>query len=178
MMNPNLKPILVAVDFSDRCRRSLQYAGQLAERLGRPLLILHVVHETAEQAGFYRSQDTSSSVLPLNYIAQQMLTRLLDDVACSHSSGEVFDAAEKLVVEGLPGRRILEVAELYDACTILLGSAGPKVEGGLSRLWSGAGAVASRVIRHSTVPVVTPAGEVVNQTISRPGNLQAPAAAR
>ena len=158
MTSVSLKPILVAVDV---CKQSLHYASQLADRLGEQLLILHVVHETAQQSGYYRRRDMSGQALPLDYVAERLLDDFVEEVRSMNDVGNSLEEVETRVVTGIPGHRILEIAKLYDASMILLGSVDRVGETGATRrLWTGVGSTSRYLLRHCKIPLLTPEGEV------------------
>lgn len=150
MATPTPRPILVPIDFSDNCKAALRHAARLAEPFDQPLLILHVVHETADQAGYYRSRDTSGRTLPLYDIAEQLLERFVDELRAEQGISQSLATAGTLVVCGLPANRILEVAEARDAGMIVMGTHGRQ---GLARLLLGS--VAQHIAQHSRIPVTT-----------------------
>ena len=108
------------------------------------------MHEAApdHHTGYYRRHDVSSRVLPLEDVARDMVEDFLDGLEKADSSLAALRSARRLVVPGLPGERIPEVAERENAAMVVMGSCG---RGGLSRMFSGS--VAKEVARRCSVPV-------------------------
>jgi len=130
----NTAPVLIAVDLQQHSSETLKQGFALARKRNTQAIVLHVVHETVETAGFYRSHASRMSTLPMEDIAESMLRDLLN------SELERLPAADRpskighKLVHGVPGLRIAEVAEQLDACCIVLGCTGCT---GLARLWRG-----------------------------------------
>lgn len=127
-----VKPILGAVDLQPHSRQVVQRALSLAGEQGRPLLVLHVVHETERTAGFYRRHGNGDHVLPMKEIAEKLLRQLVDDVVSEHAGEIGFPGIEMQVVGGIPAGRIVEVAERVDADTIVMMN---DEHSGLDRFW-------------------------------------------
>lgn len=115
--------LLVPVDFSPRSAAALRYAAQLAATSGTGLLVLHVLHESAHQAGSYRRFAGDQMSLPLSQVAQTMLDEFILRV-CDNTGSPCLPRPqiETLVVDGLPANRILEVADRYEVAQIILGT--------------------------------------------------------
>ncbi len=148
---PKRRSVLVPVDFSPRSTAALLFASQLVHCARLPLLILHVIHESCEQTGFYRKHDASRRVLtlpPIEDVAQRMMQDFLSDLRKQHPDHEVLKTVRTLLVSGLPAKRIAEVASQENAVMIVMGSHGRT---GLSHLLLGS--VAEQVTRHSRIPV-------------------------
>ena len=112
--------LLVPVDFSPRSAAALRYAAQLAATSGTGLLVLHVLHESAHQAGSYRRFAGDQMSLPLSQVAQTMLDEFILRV-CDNTGSPCLPRPqiETLVVDGLPANRILEVADRYEVAQII-----------------------------------------------------------
>lgn len=118
-----MNPILATVDLFPHSKEVLLGGWTIARSRGVPLLVLHVVHETADTAGFYRSRSNGSAITtPAWKIAAQELGTLvagtLKDTARESGTPEVTET----VVHGLPHSRILEVAALESASGIVMHS--------------------------------------------------------
>lgn len=135
------KPVLVCVDLGPHSAQAMANALSLACDENRPLVVLHVVHETGESAGFYRHQNRQNETTPLADIATTLLEELVDKVVgCSKPNGCSVGVATR-VVEGIPANRIAEVAELLDAeIVVLVGSA----RSAIGRFWHGSVAAGVR----------------------------------
>ena len=145
---PAAPPVLVPVDFSSCSRAALQFAANFIRCLSAPLLVLHVVHETGNEAGFYRSNGTPGTLRPVDDIARDMLNEFVADVCgnCQDATGTI--EPQLLLVRGLPARRIQEVAEREQAGLIVMGTHG---RSGLARM--AMGSVSIEVMQHCRVPV-------------------------
>ena len=144
------QPILVPVDFCSTSKEAAAFACRLAQDVDLPLLVLHVVHETSPNyhTGYYRRHDATRRVLPLQEVASGMVESFLDGLEKADPSLAPLKSARRLVVPGLPGQRIPEVAERENAAMVIMGSCG---RSGLSRLFNGS--VANEVARRCSVPV-------------------------
>ena len=142
--------ILVPVDFSAPARAAVQCACRLAQRLDLPVTVLHILHESSSQAGFYRKHDSSQRMLPLDEIAEQMVLGFLTDLQTEDCSLTALSSARIVVVPGLPGDRIPEVANREGAAMIIMGT---HARNRFARLFHSC--VATEVTRRSTIPVIT-----------------------
>ena len=142
-------PILVAVDLSERFDLCMAHGCELASKLGLPLLVAHVVHETAESAGSYRRQFKNFDTTPMHDIARTMLEERVAAFRRSDRTPWRECEIRLAVVDGLPGTRIPELAERYDAAMILMCS---RNRTGLRRFLHGS--ITESVTRRSDRPVV------------------------
>lgn len=153
------KPILVALDLSERSEPCLSYGCEMAAKFGQPLILLHVVHETDETAGMYRRHHKSNDTAPLRDIAGAMLG---EHVAQFRENGAGLDRVcdvKTIVVDGLPETRILELAERFDVSMIVMCSHNRQ---GLSRFLNGS--VTESVLRRASQPVVVIGPEEIVRT--------------
>jgi len=141
-------PLLVAVDFSDDSRAAVAWAGAEADRLGKALTILHVVHDPASSPGFYR-QIGEDWLRPMADVAGEMMDEFLAEMQAAHPGLHALAAAEARQVTGLPAGRIVEVAKAVDAPLVVVGSRGRT---GLPHILLGS--VAERVVQLAPMPVV------------------------
>lgn len=141
-------PILCAVDFSPDSRAALSWACDQAERVGAPLIILHVVHDPAASPGFYREVDEDWT-RPMAEVAEEMMAEFLKTAREARPGCAVLAAAETRLVPGLPPGRIVEVATSAAASLIVVGSRGLS---GLAHILLGS--VAERVVQTAPMPVV------------------------
>jgi nucleotide-binding universal stress UspA family protein len=142
------RPVLVAVDFSDDSRAALLWACAFVACAGGRLFVLHVVHDPADQPGYYRSNHDKPPQ-PMERIAERMLEDFLSRLQHEHPELPALGGAERILVSGLPPGRIVETAELLDAKLIVLGSRGMT---GLPHLVQGS--VSERVVELAGAPVV------------------------
>lgn len=144
-------PVLVPVDFSARSRSALIYAARMTAQTRTPLLVLHVIHDSGNDPGFYRRNQDDDPLLPITDVASEMLD---DWIRTLRKETPELDAplkrARLKLVGGLPGRRIIEVAEAEHAVMIVMGTRGRT---GLAQLLRGS--VTEYVMTHATVPVTT-----------------------
>ena len=141
-------PVLVPVDFSPCSERALVWAAELARTTGAPMVVLHVIHDPAENPGYYQGQTAGAGMQPLEKAAAAAMVAFLRDVAGRHPG--LFEPAniDSRLVVGIPATRILELADTIGARLIVMGSHGRT---GLSRMLIGS--KAERVVRMSTIPV-------------------------
>ena len=145
----NCGPILAPVDFSTHSENALVWAGELARRTGASLVVLHVVHDPAEDPGYYRRGNKGEGeLLRIEEAAQAAMNNFLAEVTERHPELGQPDDLESVLVVGLPATRILEVAERIGARQIVMGSQGRT---GLKRLMLGS--KAEQVVRMSPIPV-------------------------
>lgn len=147
---PGGAPILVAVDFSQASVRALHHAVEHSLTLGRPLIILHVMHDSAQSPGMYYRPGESDEIIPMEQVAHEKFEKFLKTHSAKWEELEKsqLDEAIKVVVPGLPAGRIVEVAEKENASMIIMGNNG---RGVLSRLLEGS--VALDVVKATSVPV-------------------------
>ncbi len=143
------KPVLVALDLSERFEACLRHGSEMATKFGQPLLLVHVVHETAETTGMYRRNHGARDTTPLRDIARVMVEERL---AAFREADNVLNAIRDIrvvVVEGVPETRILELAERFGTSMIVMCSHNRR---GLGR-WL-YGSATESVVRHAPCPVV------------------------
>ncbi len=151
------RPILVPVDFSEHSEAALVLAAELAQGLGAPLTVLHVVHDPGTMPGYYARVAKKKVLARLEDVAGEMLDGFLDKVRESHPELKGLGKAERLLVSGLPVTRIVQVAAKKGARMILMGSKGAT---GLKHLLLGS--VAEQVLHLASVPVT-----IVKHPLSR-----------
>ena len=141
---PAIQRILCPVDFSETSERAAQYAVGLARQLGAGI---HFVH--AWQMPVYAFPD-GAVILGPDVVAQITgeLQRSLDALVARHREPEL--AIEGHLAQGLADREITRLAQELDAQLIVMGTHGRT---GLPHLFLGS--VAERVVRTSSVPVLT-----------------------
>lgn len=142
------RPILAAVDFSACSQAALLLASDLADGLGLPLVVLHVVHDPANMPGYYARFAHRKTIARIEDTAGEMLDEFLSDLRARHPGKLALHQAERTLVKGIPVTRILEVAEKRRARMVVMGSKGTT---GLRHLLLGS--VAEQVVSLATVPV-------------------------
>lgn len=143
------RPILVPIDFSPYSDAALVNAMELAETMGAPLTVLHVVHDLAEAPGYYNVKGSKKQIRRLEDVARDMLDAFMQKMQKKYPKRAVLKKATPMLVVGLPVNRILEVAEKISARMIVIGSQGRT---GLPRLMLGA--KAEQVVRLSPISVL------------------------
>ena len=141
--------MLVPVDFTPTSRRAALRACEMASRRSLPVVLLHVVHEPADDPGFYARHKRSNLARPLAEIAQDMLDGFLAELRAEQPYNQALSGATTKVVDGLPAGRIAEVADELDAGTIVMGE---YARSWMSRLLNGS--VSQETRRITTRPVV------------------------
>jgi nucleotide-binding universal stress UspA family protein len=142
----NIKTILVPVDFSECSKQALARAGMLAKTLGATLHVVHVwelpdVLPPGANEGIYDGQ----LVGMVEKFASTKLHELVND-----ARAEGLPIAESLLETGRSWRVVVQLAREKHFDLIVLGTHGRR---GLERALLGS--VAEKVVRCSTVPVMT-----------------------
>lgn len=147
--NPaELNCVLVAVDFSEDSKSATIWASRQATISGKPLVLLHVVHDPASDPGFYLEAD-SGQMQPMRDVAERMMEEFIESILSDLPELSNLSTATRHLVPGLPPSRIIEVSNLLDASILVIGSRGLT---GISNMLLGS--VANRVVKISTRPVV------------------------
>jgi len=138
------------VDFSDCSRAALIYASRLVAGTRTPLALLHVIHDDVRRPGVYRSSSNHHMTRPITDIAAEMVEDMLAELRDQEPDLRVLQTVTPLLVRGLPGRRIVEVAEREQAMMIIMGTHG---RNGFAHLLQGS--VAEYVSKYARPPVMT-----------------------
>ena len=136
------------VDFSPYSASALVFAADLADCVGKSLMVLHVVHDPGDEPGYYNRALKKKQLQRIEDAAAEMLEAFLAKVRKNFPDSKPLQKAESVLVKGLPRNRILEVAERKNAAMIVMGSKGGT---GLKRL--ALGSVAERVVQLASIPV-------------------------
>ncbi len=142
------RPILVPVDFSAYAEAALLCAAELAELIGAPLAVLHVVHDLGEAPGYYAVKGRKKQLRRMEDVAADMLDEFINEARKAHPERHILGNAETLLVVGLPVNRILETAEKIGARMIVMGSKGRT---GLKHIMLGS--KAEQVVNLAPIPV-------------------------
>ena len=137
------------VDFSAQSEAAVALATELVGSAFDRILILHVVHEPGERAGYYRSQDESGGLRSIPDVAADMLAEFVETMRRRYPESALLQQARALTVSGLPAQAIHEVAEREGAGMIVIGS---RRRSSFARLLRGS--VAEQVARTNTCPVM------------------------
>jgi nucleotide-binding universal stress UspA family protein len=146
---PEVRPVLVPVDFSCHSEAALIYAVDLARCLHQPVLVLHVVHDPGVMPGYHSRALKKKQLHRIEDGAADMLAEFLKNVLERHSHLSGLREIQSMLIKGLPSTRIMEVAKQQQASLIVLGSKGLT---GLKHLMIGS--VAERVVHMARTPVV------------------------
>ena len=146
--------VVVPVDFSAHSEAAVLLASELVGSACVGMLVLHVVHEAGDDAGFYRSRDDSGTLRPIPDITVNLLAEFLERMRLEYPASEPLQRARTLTVSGVPATTIQEVAEREGAAMIVMSS---RRRSALARLFRGS--VAEQVARRSTCPVMLIKGD-------------------
>ncbi len=144
----DIKPVLVAIDFSADSEAALLWANRYIKQNHAPLIILHVVHDPADAPGFYRKEKDDWTE-PLAAVANRMAKEFVKEMESKHPELSCLKETRIEFVSGLPPGRIVEFAKKEQVQLIVMGSCG---RSGISHILLGS--VAERVAQISDVPVV------------------------
>ena len=138
------KTILVPTDFSDAARVALDYAVQLAEKLGAKVHVMHAFE--LPLVGFPDGAMTVTAEMAgrITVAAQ----KALEEVVAKHETRHV--ELTTALVQGDPREAVLAVAGDIGADLIVMGTHGRH---GIARALIGS--VAENVVRTSPIPVLT-----------------------
>ncbi len=142
------KAILVPVDFSPASEAALAYAGNLADRLGAPLVVLHVVHDPEEMPGYYMKAMKKKRLGRIEDIAAEMLDDFLLKAKKEHSKTKSLGDAEPKLLLGVPTSRIMQFVAKIEPRMVVMGSKGRT---GLKHVLLGS--IAEHVAQLCPVPV-------------------------
>lgn len=144
------KSILVTVDFSKDSREAVKEGLALGKMLGAGLVLLHVVHDPAEEPGFYhKKKEHKKSMRLMSDSAAEMMKEFVskNDIAKDAKSNKI--SLDTIVSRGLPAAQIINVAKKQKIGMIVMGSSGKT---GLSNLLLGS--TAERVVQMASIPVL------------------------
>lgn len=140
-----LRKILVGVDFSASSAAAARQALELAGRYDSQILLLHVLHGSAEAPGFHESEKAGRKVLRhMDRAAREMMA----DFARAHL--KKWKKVETRITTGLPADQVVDLAEAEKVDLVVVGTRG---HSGLKRFMLGS--VADKIIRSCTCPVLS-----------------------
>ncbi len=143
-----LSPVVAAISFDEQGRNCLRQALRLAASRGRPAIALHVLNETPRTLGFYRLHDDGEVLRPIADVAEALLAGFSAEVIADQPDW-AHVTLRRLVVSGVPERRVVEVAGLTGAELVVVGG---RRKSALQRLFGRD--VIGAVLRHAPCPVV------------------------
>jgi nucleotide-binding universal stress UspA family protein len=141
------KKILIPVDFSGSSRKACDVGVELAATFRVPVILLHVVPVASVS---YANTPYIPSPEYTQFVEQSARSALHDEAQRLQGKGVAVDAVLKV---GRAGEEILDAAKHFDAGLIVIGTHGRH---GLPRALLGS--VAEKVVRLSSVPVLTVRG--------------------
>ena len=147
------RTILVAVDFSPVSDDVMTYASELAERLDKHLVILHVVHDPGEAPGYYHVKGHDKVLRRIEDVAREMLDKFLARTRKRLPDNRRLRRSKTLLPTGLPVTRILEVVDRLQPWMVVMGSKGRT---GMAHVLLGS--KAEQVVRLCPVPVTVVKG--------------------
>ncbi len=139
---PPFRSVFAAVDRSEPGQDAMRYAIALAGRFATRLIFCHIAEALDVPPG------TNQRGSRLHALAQAVAEEIVED-ACAAAAAAGVDA-EAFVADGTPGDVIVGQAAACGSDVIVIGTHGRR---GLDALWFGS--VAQRVLRQSSIPVVT-----------------------
>ena len=144
-MIQSTKKILVPIDFSEQSLIALEQSYNLAKEYHAEIMLLYVIEEDGVLSKFFSSQQHDD--FKKKY--QKQLDKLANKV-----SKENNVVVNTLVTKGKIYDQVAEVADIIGATMIIMGTSGSE---GLKKKFIGSNAL--RVIRESSVPVITIKGK-------------------
>lgn len=147
------RAILVAVDFSPVSDDVMTRASELAERLDKHLVILHVVHDPGEAPGYYHVKGHGKVLKRIEDVAREMLDKFVARTRERLPDNQRLRRSKTLLPTGLPVTRILEVVDRLQPWMVVMGSKGRT---GMAHVLLGS--KAEQVVRLCPVPVMVVKG--------------------
>lgn len=150
-----IKKILYSTDFSDCSKEAFPYALSLAAKYEAKIDLIHVVHEPVNITGFVMAH-ISFDVMEkeMAEVADKKLKAFCDE----NLKGDVEYAIH--IKKGIPFKEITKAAEELGSDIIILGTYGTT---GVGHLFFGN--TAERVVRTSSIPVLTVKEKIPNAEI-------------
>ena len=145
-MIPDMKTLLVSIDFSPISQKVVDKAGELAAGLDAKIILFNVMEPVAAYVPVGAAMDVITAPIPLEPPDLELVREQLEKFA--KPLRERTLSIESLVVEGLPSEEILRKARETGASMIVLGSHG---HGAVYHLFSGS--VVTAVLHQSEIPV-------------------------
>jgi len=141
----DFRNILYATDFSESSDFAFGYALSLARKYSAKLGIIHVINEPVDLRGFYVPHISFEKLEEeIEQGAQKMMEKF-----CRTHLGD-YQPVVTFVVPGIPYDEIIKAAQEMSADLIVLGTHGRT---GLDHVLFGS--TAEKVVRKSTIPVMT-----------------------
>ena len=147
------RTILAVVDFSPVSDDVMTCASELAERLDKHLVILHVVHDPGEAPGYYHVKGHDKVLRRIEDVAREMFDKFLARTRKRLPDNRRLRRSKTLLPTGLPVTRILEVVTRLQPWMVVMGSRGRT---GMAHMLLGS--KAEQVVRLCPVPVMVVKG--------------------
>jgi nucleotide-binding universal stress UspA family protein len=144
-MEPNIKKVLVPIDFSDYSKNSLKYAANFVKCFNAELILVYVVEPTIYPPDFSMGQiaipavDADIDNRSVEELERLAKTEIPPDIKC-----------KTLVKTGKPFIEIIETASEEDADLIIIATHGHT---GVEHILFGS--TAEKVVRKAPCPVLT-----------------------
>jgi len=144
-MKPNIKKVLVPIDFSDYSRNSLKYAAGFVKCFDAELILVYVIEPTIYPPDFSMGQiaipavDADIDARSIEELEKLAKTEIPSDVKC-----------KTIVKTGKPFIEIIETASEEDTDLIIIASHGHT---GVEHILFGS--TAEKVVRKAPCPVLT-----------------------
>lgn len=151
---PAFQHILVPTDFGDASERALATALDLAAVFGSQVTIMHATLLPPYTV------PAEEEVASLTYDADDPATKQLNAVVSK--ARQRYARVDGALMIGTPWARILEASKERDADLIIMGTHGRR---GISRMFLGS--VAEKIVRLSTIPVMTVSTEQDHSMLAR-----------
>ncbi|MCC6751074.1 MAG: universal stress protein [Deltaproteobacteria bacterium] len=145
---PQMKKLLVPVDFSDCSEAALHYAAELAKRFGASLEVLHVIEVPPYLVPEVIVQGPGGSRQTIRELAGAAANQQLEKVLAELDAEGV--PVQGRIETGDAAKRVTELAALDKHDLIVMGTHGRT---GLSHFF--VGSVAEKVVRMAPCPVLT-----------------------
>lgn len=140
-----IKKILFPTDFSSGSGEVLSYALSLAKKYGASIDVIHVVHQIADMTNFYVPH------MSFDVIEKEMVDAARQNLekVCKERLEGVVDYRIDVRM-GMPHNEIIDAAGEFASDIIVMGTHG---RAGIDHILFGS--TAEKVVRKSTVPVLT-----------------------
>lgn len=128
-MLPQLKKILIAIDFTENSAYAFLRAVNLAQRYNAKIIILHVIEPLPHMARTYTGPTVEAAFYKEKEIADVERIKKALDIFCkkidAHIDGQCIDLVSEILVRvGHPMNEILEAADEKECDLIVVGSHG------------------------------------------------------
>lgn len=151
-MEQSKKVILVAVDFNESSLDAARQACALAKILGKRVMLLFVLHESGFLSKMFSDEQNKAILDNVDFQMKKLSDELSERYGVS---------VEGVVKTGSVHGQILALCEEVSARFLVIGTRSKFIEGEKT----GIGAIASKIIRGATCPVITINSPVIHYEI-------------